>query len=134
MQRSGRRETGCGIVHRPGLDAMLSAPRAVSFMAMAGGDVRIVEAHDRAVNAIFAWIEKNAVETRLRDRATGAVLLVGGQKMAAATFRHDTSRNPGPQLHTHAGIAYMAQGEDSKWSTTGCSTARWRLGRSTARS
>ena len=32
---------------------------------------------------------------------------VGGQKSAAATFRHDTSRNLGPQLHTHAVLANM---------------------------
>ncbi|MDE0035825.1 MAG: AAA family ATPase [Deltaproteobacteria bacterium] len=32
-------------------------------------------------------------------------------------FRHDTSRNLDPQLHTHAVIANMAQGRDGKWRT-----------------
>ena len=32
-----------------------------------------------------------------------------------ATFRHDTSRNLDPALHTHAVIANMVQGEDGKW-------------------
>ena len=35
--------------------------------------------------------------------------------MVAATFRHESSRNLDPQLHTHAVIANMVQGEDSKW-------------------
>ena len=38
----------------------------------------------------------------------------GGQKTVAACFRHDTSRNLNPQLHTHAVVANMVQGEDSK--------------------
>ena len=40
---------------------------------------------------------------------------VGGQKIVAATFRHDTSRNLDPQLHSHAVLANMVQGEDGKW-------------------
>ncbi|MCY4002415.1 MAG: relaxase domain-containing protein, partial [Rhodospirillales bacterium] len=39
----------------------------------------------------------------------------GGQKMVAATFRHDTSRNLDPQLHTHCVIANMVQGGNGKW-------------------
>ena len=39
----------------------------------------------------------------------------GGQKIVAATFRHDTSRNLDPQLHTHAVLANMVKGEDDKW-------------------
>ena len=41
----------------------------------------------------------------------------GGQSMVAATFRHDTSRNLDPQLHTHAVLANMVRGEDGKWRT-----------------
>ena len=40
---------------------------------------------------------------------------VGNQKIVAATFRHDTSRNLDPQLHTHAVLANMVKGEDGKW-------------------
>ena len=95
----------------------LSAPKSVSLMALVGGDDRIVEAHDRAVGRTLSWIEKNAVETRMRNRETGAMVRAGGQKMVAAAFRHDTSRNLDPQLHTHAVVANMVQGEDQKWRT-----------------
>ena len=116
-RRLGRKEIDGSITHRPGRDVTLSAPKSVSLMAMVGGDGRIVEAHDKAVSATLGWIEKNAVETRMRDPATGAMVRAGGQKMVAACFRHNTSRNLDPQLHTHAVIANMVQGEDSKWRT-----------------
>ena len=86
-------------------------------MAMVGGDERIVDAHDKAVGRTLAWIEGNAVEPRMRDPATGAMVRAGEQKMAAATFRHDTSRNLDPQLHTHCVVANMVQGGDGKWRT-----------------
>ena len=41
----------------------------------------------------------------------------GNQKTVIATFRHDTSRNLDPALHTHSVIANMVQGGDGKWRT-----------------
>ena len=116
-RRLGRREIGGNIVHRPRRDVPLSAPKSVSLMALVGGDERIVEAHDRAVTETLDWIEAHAVETRMRDPVTRAMVRAGGQKMVVATFRHDTSRNLDPQLHTHAVIANMVQGADGKWRT-----------------
>ncbi|MDE0027938.1 MAG: relaxase domain-containing protein, partial [Deltaproteobacteria bacterium] len=103
--------------HRPGRDVTLSAPKSVSLMALVGGDERIVAVHDRAVTRTLSWIERNAIETRIQDKASGAMVHADGQKMVAATFRHDASRNLDPQLHTHAVVANMVQGDDSKWRT-----------------
>ena len=111
----GRRDRDGKLLHRPGRDVTLSAPKSVSLAAFVGGDARVVDVHDRAVQATLAWIEGNAAETRTKDPATGRMVREGGQKMVAATFRHDTSRNLDPQLHTHAVIANMVQGEDGKW-------------------
>ena len=113
--RLGRRGKDGEITHRPGRDLTFSAPKSVSIAALVGGDRRIVEAHDRAVAVTLAWVEKNAAETRMKDPETGRMGRVGGQKIVAATFRHDTSRNLDPQLHTHAVLANMVQGEDGKW-------------------
>ncbi len=88
-RRLGRREPDGTVKHRPGRDVTLSAPKSVSLMAMVGGDERIVGAHDRAVMATLGWIEANAVETRMRDPATGAMVRAGNQKTVAACFRHD---------------------------------------------
>ena len=119
----GRRGKDGEILHRPGRDLTFSAPKSVSLAALAGGDGRIVDAHDRAVAATLAWVERNAAETRMKDPGsgpgqapeTGRMARVGNQKIVAGCFRHDTSRNLDPQLHTHAVLANMVQAEDGKW-------------------
>ena len=115
--RLGKRGRDGSIAHRPGRDLTFSAPKSVSLMALIGGDERIVAAHDRAVKHALDWVERNAAETRLSDPATGRMVRAKGQKTVAATFRHDTSRNLDPQLHTHAVLANMLQGQDGKWRT-----------------
>ena len=114
-QELGRRGKDGEILHRPGRDLTFSAPKSVSLAALVGGDGRIVEAHDRAVAATLAWVEKHAAETRMKDPDAGRMGRVGNQKIVAALFRHDTSRNLDPQLHTHAVLANMVKGEDGKW-------------------
>ena len=101
--------------HRPGRDLTLSAPKSVSLAALVGGDARVVDAHDRAVARTVAWFEKNVAETRMKDPETGRMVRTGGQKTVVAAFRHDTSRNLDPALHTHAVIANMVKSEDGKW-------------------
>ena len=116
-KRLGRMDGKGGRIHRPGRDLTFSAPKSVSLMALVGGDKRVLKAHDRAVAQALAWVEGHAVETRLRDQVSAKMVRTGNQKMVAATFRHDTSRNLDPQLHTHAVLANMVQGQDGKWRT-----------------
>ena len=116
-RRLGRAGKAGTVAHRPGRDLTLSAPKSVSLAALVGGDARIVDAHDRAVRVSLGWVERNAAETRMKDPGTGRMVRALGQRMVAATFRHDTSRSLDPQLHTHAVIANMLQGEDGKWRT-----------------
>ena len=111
----GRRGRDGERLHRPGRDLTLSAPKSVSLAALVGGDARVVEAHDRAVARTLDWFERNVAETRMKDPETGRMVRTGGQKAVIATFRHDTSRNLDPALHTHAVIANMVQGGDGKW-------------------
>ena len=116
-RRLGRRLGDGEISHRPGRDVTFSASKSVSIAALIGGDERVVAAHDSAVRKTLAWIEENVVETRTMDAESGRMVRAGGQKAVIATFRHEVSRNLDPQLHTHAVIANMVQGEDAKWRT-----------------
>ena len=116
-KRLGRRIGDGDIHHRPGRDLTFSAPKSVSLAALVGGDGRIVKAHDRAVGRALGWFEKNAAETRVQDSATGNMVRTRGQKTVIATFRHETSRNLDPALHTHSVIANMLQGADGQWRT-----------------
>jgi len=84
-------------------------------MALVGGDARVVDAHDWAVARTLAWFERNVAETRMKDPETGRMTRTGGQKTVVATFRHDTSRNLDPALHSHSVIANMVRGADGKW-------------------
>ena len=116
-RRLGRRTREGGIHHRPGRDLTFSAPKSVSLVALIGGDARVVDAHDRAVTRALDWFERNAAETRMQDQATGGMVRASGQKTVIATFRHETSRNLDPALHTHSVVANMLLGADGKWRT-----------------
>ena len=116
-RKLGRRRKDGVLEHRPGRDLTFSAPKSVSLAALVGGDARVVEAHDRAVERTLAWVEGHAAETRMKDPETGRMVRAGDQKTVAATFRHDASRNLDPQLHTHAVLANMVRGPDQKWRT-----------------
>ncbi|MYK58620.1 MAG: relaxase domain-containing protein, partial [Rhodospirillaceae bacterium] len=116
-KRLGRRMGHGEIRHRPGRDLTFSAPKSVSLAALVGGDLRIVAAHDRAVGRALGWFERNAAETRTQDPASGRMVRTGDQKTVIATFRHETSRNLDPALHTHSVIANMLHGPDGKWRT-----------------
>ena len=116
-RRLGKRGKEGEIHHRPGRDLTFSAPKSVSLAALVGGDGRIVDAHDRAVAGALGWFERNAAETRMQAPGGGGMVRAGNQKTVIATFRHDTSRNLDPALHTHSVIANMLLGEDGKWRT-----------------
>ena len=114
-KRLGRRTKEGDIQHRPGRDLTFSAPKSVSLAALVGGDVRVIDAHDRAAMRSLDWFEKNVAETRMKDPETGRMARTGNQKAVISTFRHDTSRNLDPALHTHSVIANMLKGADGKW-------------------
>ena len=116
-KRLGKRGREGEIHHRPGRDLTFSAPKSVSLAALVGGDGRIVDAHDRAVAGALDWFERNAAETRMQDPTAGRMVRAGSQKTVIGTFRHDTSRNLDPALHTHSVIANMLLGPDGKWRT-----------------
>ncbi len=94
-------------------DLTFSAPKSVSVQAMVGGDERLVAAHDKAVGEALAEAENHAsARVRLNganeNRATGNWIV--------ATYRHDTSRELDPQLHTHAVAANLTyDGVEGRW-------------------
>ena len=122
-RRLGRPGKDGSLVHRPGRDLTFSAPKSVSLVALLGNDDAVTAAHDTAVRRTLVWLEATTIQTRMKNPETGRLGYAGDQKMVAATFRHDTSRNLDPQLHTHVVVANMVQGEDGgtprsgKWRT-----------------
>ena len=101
--------------HRPGLDLTLSAPKSVSLEALLQGDRRVITAHDAAVRATLDWIENELLQTRSYDPATGRRPRVAADGLVAAGFRHLTSRDQDPQLHTHCILANMTRNRAGAW-------------------
>jgi len=96
-----RNEQGRNVANRRVFyDFTLSPPKSVSVVGLCQDD-RIVDLHHRAVRTAMQELEKFA-QTRVRkagqrgERVTGNVI--------AAAFRHDTSRELDPHLHTHSVI------------------------------
>ena len=93
-------------------DLTLSPPKSVSVVALLQ-DERILAAHDKAVRHAMEELEKLA-QARVRkggehgERETGNVV--------AAAFRHDTSRELDPHLHTHC-VVFNAtfDGTENRW-------------------
>ena len=102
--------------HRPGVDITLSAPKSVSLEALlpGPGNARAMRAHDAAVRATLEFIESRLLKTRRWDPERGRSVQVNAPALVAATFRHVTSRNNDPQLHTHCVVANMTQ-SDGRW-------------------
>ena len=101
--------------HRPGFDLTLSAPKTVSLEALLYGDRRVLGAHDAAVKATLDWLETELLQTRSYDPVTKQRPRVAANGLVAAGFRHLTSRDEDPQLHTHCIIANMTRNRSGEW-------------------
>jgi len=103
QRKNDRRQTDDGKIvanRRVFYDFTISPPKSVSIVALMRDD-RILDLHNRAVRQAMLELERFA-ETRVRksgqnvNRATGNLL--------GSFFRHETSRELDPHLHTHCVI------------------------------
>ena len=96
-----------------GFDATFSAPKSLSVWWALTGDTRLLDAHDVAVTAALAHLERFGSTTRIRSNGGRLHPDTGGLTMA--TFRQTTSRADDPQIHTHAVISAKVQTPDGRW-------------------
>ncbi|MBU2804897.1 relaxase domain-containing protein, partial [Acidithiobacillus ferridurans] len=98
---------------RAGNDLTLSAPKSVSIMALAGGDERIIAAHDAAVRKAMDYLESEVISARYGKG--GKESIKTGNAIFAA-FRHEDARpvdgHTDPQLHTHCLQINVTRGRD----------------------
>jgi conjugative relaxase-like TrwC/TraI family protein len=76
-------------------------------------DERLLAAHDTAVRAALAHVERYGATTRVRTRA--GRLHPDANGLTMATFRQCTSRADDPQIHTHVVISAKVQTGDDRW-------------------
>ena len=96
-----------------GFDATFSAPKSLSVCWALSGDDRFLKAHDVAVTAALAHLERFGSTTRIR--CNGGRLHPDTQGLTMAVFRQTTSRADDPQIHTHAVISAKVQTGDGRW-------------------
>ena len=93
-------------------DFAIAPPKSVSVVALYQDD-RILDLHNRAVQKAMLELERFA-EARVRKGGLRAERITGN--LVAATFRHDTSRELDPHLHTHC-VVFNATFDptESRW-------------------
>jgi conjugative relaxase-like TrwC/TraI family protein len=97
---------------RGGTDLTFSAPKSVSLQALAGGDTRLLQAHETAVSRALERAESLAACRVTQD---GVTTRQTTGTLAVAQFRHDLSRAADPQLHTHCVVLNVTQRSDGAW-------------------
>lgn len=97
---------------RIGIDLTFSAPKSVSLQALVAGDVNVIKAHDRAVAKAIELAEQRA---QARVKVNGKSMVESTGNLVVAKFRHETSRERDPQLHTHAVVLNMTKRSDGQW-------------------
>jgi conjugative relaxase-like TrwC/TraI family protein len=112
-RNSERRENGRNVANRRVFyDFTFSPPKSVSVVALLQ-DERIVAVHDGAVRTAMQELERYA-ETRVRQGKRDAERVSGN--LVGATFRHDTSRELDPHLHTHCVVLNATfDPEERRW-------------------
>ncbi len=101
----------------PGWDLTFRAPKSVSVLwGLADPEVAavVVAAHEAAVQVGLRYVEKWAGFTRT---GRGGAIRVRADGLIAAGFRHRTSRDGDPHLHTHVLVANSVRAADGRWRT-----------------
>jgi len=99
----------------PGFDLTFRAPKSVALLHALGdkeASNQVVSAHDAAVSAAIAYLERNASNAR---RGKGGKNRIESKGFIAAAFRHRASRAGDPLLHTHVLVANIVKGNDGRW-------------------
>lgn len=96
-----------------GYDATFSAPKSVSVWWGLTGDTGVLDAHNTAVGAVLAHLERYGCTTRVRVNGNRSFPDANGLTMAV--FQQSTSREDDPQLHTHAVVSSKVQAPNGRW-------------------
>jgi conjugative relaxase-like TrwC/TraI family protein len=98
---------------RAATDFTFSAPKSVSIAALVQGDMRVIDAHDQAVRSVLTVMEEQYARTRI-SMDEGRIK-VRTNNLVVGIFRHETSREQDPQLHSHALVMNCTQFGNGQW-------------------
>ena len=95
------------------VDCTFAAPKSVSLCALVGGDKRLIEAHNRAVEKVLELMEREYSQTRIGTGDNREVVQTGNHIIAK--FNHIESRELDPHLHSHCLVMNMTQAPSGEW-------------------
>lgn len=105
-------------VRKPAVDCVISPPKSVTILALVGGDNRIIDAHNNAINAAIkkmeetaAYFRKHGTDSDGRDKFDH----VHTGNLLCAVFQHETSRTLSPQLHSHIVVLNATELSKGQW-------------------
>lgn len=107
-----RRRSARGIA---AFDCTFAAPKGVSLWGALGDDERArstLVAHDRAVQAAFAYLEHEVLHARRTVAGSRRSVPVRGP---ALSVLHVASRSGDPHVHTHLLVANLGRASDGRW-------------------
>lgn len=111
-QKAVRGSTRLDRDSRIGIDFTFSAPKSVSIQALVGRDPKLIRAHDTAVARTMKVAEQFAQASVKVRRKKGIETTAN---LVVARFRHETSREKDPHLHTHAIVMNLTRRRDGAW-------------------
>nr|EDZ37984.1 MAG: Conjugal transfer protein, TraA [Leptospirillum sp. Group II '5-way CG']EES53692.1 MAG: putative conjugal transfer protein (TraA) [Leptospirillum ferrodiazotrophum] len=106
-----------GVDRRYAFDLTFSAPKSVSIAwAVGTEEVKrgIEDAQDRAVERTLAFIEEKFALAR-RGSSKEGTITKEHVKLLSAVYRHGSSRELDPQIHSHAMLQNMGLRADGTW-------------------
>ncbi|HDY7993016.1 TPA: conjugative transfer relaxase/helicase TraI, partial [Vibrio vulnificus] len=102
--------------HKSGFDLTFSAPKSISILALTGGDIRLIEAHNNAVKFALTELEKDVAQITTINKE-GEREFHNTNSMIFAVVRHKTSRENDMQVHSHALVANMTRDQEGQLRT-----------------
>jgi conjugative relaxase-like TrwC/TraI family protein len=99
--------------HRAATDYTFSAPKSVSIAGLIQQDQRAIDAHDEAVKTALSVLESRYAQARITTGEGRQHIYT--KNITVAVFRHETSREQDPQLHSHCVVINTTQLADGTW-------------------
>ncbi len=96
------------------VDCTFEAPKSVSITALLGGDERLIEAHNQAVEEVLQLMEERYAQTRIMvDGKTQDVIRT--RNLIVAKHDHIESRKLDPHIHSHCLVMNATQAPNQEW-------------------
>jgi len=113
VQRLNKREVHTD-KRKAAVDCTFEAPKSLSVTALIGGDERLIEAHNQAVEEVLQIMWQRYAKTRIvLDGKVQEVIRTGN--MVIAKHDHFESRELDPHIHSHCLVMNITQAPNGEW-------------------